>query len=91
MGEREDVVARGDGSEPSTSTSPLEFKVLATDGRARATTLKLPHYECRTPMFMPVGTQGSVKGLTSSNWRKSSVKSSWATRIISGTVPERMF
>ena len=65
MGEREDVVARGDGGEPSTSTSPLEFKVLATDGRARATTLKLPHYECRTPMFMPVGTQGSVKGLTS--------------------------
>ena len=41
------------------------FKVLATDGRARYTSLKLPHHDCYTPMFMPVGTQGCVKGLTS--------------------------
>lgn len=27
--------------------------------------MTLPHYVCETPMFMPVGTQGSVKGLTS--------------------------
>lgn len=27
--------------------------------------MKLPHYECQTPMFMPVGTQGTMKGLTS--------------------------
>jgi hypothetical protein len=26
--------------------------------------LKLPHFTADTPMFMPVGTQGSVKGLT---------------------------
>ena len=33
--------------------------------RARATELTLPHYVCRTPMFMPVGTQGTVKAVTS--------------------------
>ncbi|GAQ88784.1 Queuine tRNA-ribosyltransferase [Klebsormidium nitens] len=43
----------------------LQFEVLARSGRARASQLTLPHYECATPMFMPVGTQGSVKGLTS--------------------------
>jgi hypothetical protein len=36
----------------------LKFEVLATDGRARATRLTLRHHDCRTPMFMPVGTQG---------------------------------
>ena len=48
------------------SKSPLEFEVIATDGRARASRLKLHRHDCLTPMFMPVGTQGSVKGLTSS-------------------------
>lgn len=31
--------------------------------RARATTIHLPHGDMLTPMFMPVGTQASVKGL----------------------------
>ena len=48
------------------SKSPLEFEVIATDGRARASRLTLHRHDCLTPMFMPVGTQGSVKGLTSS-------------------------
>mmetsp|Transcript_4850 Transcript_4850/g.12282 ORF Transcript_4850/g.12282 Transcript_4850/m.12282 type:complete len:154 (+) Transcript_4850:156-617(+) len=43
----------------------LSFEVLATDGRARATRVALRHHDCLTPMFMPVGTQGTVKGLTS--------------------------
>ncbi|XP_024521803.1 queuine tRNA-ribosyltransferase catalytic subunit 1 [Selaginella moellendorffii] len=43
----------------------LKFEVLARYKRARAAKLTLPHYECLTPMFMPVGTQGSIKGLTS--------------------------
>ena len=43
----------------------FQFQVLHTDGRARYTNLTLPHYDCFTPMFMPVGTQGCVKGLTS--------------------------
>ena len=37
----------------------LDFSILATDGRARATRVKLRHHDCRTPMFMPVGTQGT--------------------------------
>jgi hypothetical protein len=37
----------------------------ATWGRARATTLMLPHGPLYTPVFMPVGTQGTVKGMTS--------------------------
>lgn len=43
----------------------LEFTVEATSGYARASTLKLPHGTVLTPVFMPVGTQGSIKGLTS--------------------------
>jgi len=48
----------------SSTGAALEFQVLARQNRARASILKLPHYDCRTPMFMPVGTNGSVKGLT---------------------------
>eukprot|EP01133_Synstelium_polycarpum_P005281 gene5281-6119_t len=44
---------------------PLKFNVLARQGNARAADLTLPHHVCQTPMFMPVGTQGTVKGLTS--------------------------
>ncbi|KAL4443007.1 hypothetical protein ABPG77_008498 [Micractinium sp. CCAP 211/92] len=50
---------------PSSSSPALKFQVLAQCGRARASRMTLPHYVCETPMFMPVGTQGSVKGLTS--------------------------
>ena len=39
--------------------SALQFELLATDGRARATRIKLRHHDCLTPMFMPVGTQGT--------------------------------
>ena len=44
--------------------APGGFRLEATDGRARAGTLRLPHGEVRTPCFMPVGTQGTVKSLT---------------------------
>ena len=40
------------------------FRLLSTDGRARAGIINLPHGEINTPVFMPVGTYGSVKGLT---------------------------
>jgi queuine tRNA-ribosyltransferase len=42
------------------------FRVLAraASGHARAAVLTTPHAEVETPTFMPVGTQGSVKGLT---------------------------
>jgi queuine tRNA-ribosyltransferase len=42
------------------------FQVLARapSGHARAAVLTTPHAVVETPTFMPVGTQGSVKGLT---------------------------
>src|SRR3954465_8234673 len=40
------------------------FSLLATDGQARLGHLTLPHAAFETPMFMPVGTQATVKGLT---------------------------
>ena len=42
------------------------FEVSATDGksRARCGRLKTEHGTVETPVFMPVGTRGSVKGLT---------------------------
>ncbi len=41
----------------------LKFELLATEGRARRGRLTLTHGEVDTPMFMPVGTYGSVKGV----------------------------
>jgi queuine tRNA-ribosyltransferase len=49
----------------SAGGGPLfEFEIHATEGAARAGTLTLPHGEVRTPVFMPVGTQATVKTLT---------------------------
>src|SRR5690348_4824241 len=39
------------------------FEVHATDGAARAGVLRTAHGEVRTPVFMPVGTKGTVKTL----------------------------
>ncbi|WP_120944369.1 tRNA guanosine(34) transglycosylase Tgt [Helicobacter labacensis] len=41
----------------------LHLCLDAQDGRARALTLHLAHGRVQTPIFMPVGTQGSVKSL----------------------------
>ena len=40
------------------------FQVVQTDGHARAGVLTTAHGEVETPAFMPVGTQGAVKGVT---------------------------
>src|SRR3989344_7564144 len=40
------------------------FKVIAKDGASRAGVLKTTHGEIETPVFMPVGTQGTVKALS---------------------------
>jgi queuine tRNA-ribosyltransferase len=42
---------------------PTFFRLIATDGGARCGELGTPHGVVRTPAFMPVGTQASVKGL----------------------------
>jgi len=39
------------------------FSVQATDGKARAGLLELNHGPVQTPIFMPVGTYGAVKGV----------------------------
>jgi queuine tRNA-ribosyltransferase len=42
----------------------LNFKLLKTDGRARRGRLTLNHGVVETPIFMPVGTYGSVKAMS---------------------------
>ena len=41
----------------------FSFRLLATDGAARRGEIVTPHGAVQTPAFMPVGTQGTVKGL----------------------------
>ncbi|MGH8256962.1 MAG: tRNA-guanine transglycosylase, partial [Steroidobacteraceae bacterium] len=43
---------------------PLRFAVQAQDGAARLGSLTLAHGAVDTPAFMPVGTYGTVKGMT---------------------------
>lgn len=42
----------------------FEFTIDATDGAARAGTFTTPNGDVDTPVFMPVGTIGSVKGVS---------------------------
>jgi queuine tRNA-ribosyltransferase len=42
----------------------VEFQLLATDGAARRGRLTLNHGTVETPVFMPVGTYGTVKGMS---------------------------
>jgi len=42
----------------------LQFEVLTTEGQARRGRLTLNHGVVETPIFMPVGTYGTVKGVT---------------------------
>lgn len=41
----------------------LSFQVLNTEGKARRASMVLNHGTVQTPMFMPVGTYGSVKAM----------------------------
>ena len=45
-------------------TSAISFTVQHTSGHGRAATLATTHGDVPTPAFMPVATQGSVKGVT---------------------------
>src|SRR5499427_1369766 len=42
---------------------PFRFEIEATDGQARAGRMLTPHGVIETPVFMPVGTLGTVKGV----------------------------
>jgi queuine tRNA-ribosyltransferase len=41
----------------------MEFKLEAQSGKARAATIETAHSTIQTPVFMPVGTVGSIKAL----------------------------
>src|SRR5262249_59060834 len=56
-GALEDVSIRG-------MTEPFSFRLMTTDGAARRGEFVTPHGRVQTPAFMPVGTQGTVKGLS---------------------------
>lgn len=43
----------------------LKFTVHKQYKKIRASTMVLPHGPVNTPIFMPVGTKGTIKGLTS--------------------------
>ena len=49
---------------------PIKYIKIAQDGRARAGIIKTPHGEIHTPVFMPVGTQATVKTLTPEDLEK---------------------
>ncbi|MCX7135972.1 MAG: tRNA guanosine(34) transglycosylase Tgt, partial [Proteobacteria bacterium] len=42
----------------------MQFSLTATDGAARRGTLQLAHGVVQTPVFMPVGTYGTVKAMS---------------------------
>ena len=42
---------------------PIEWKITAQDGKARTGILRTRRSEIETPVFMPVGTQATVKGV----------------------------
>ena len=46
------------------SPSAFAFRVTHVDGAARRGVMTTAHGDVETPAFMPVGTQGAVKGLT---------------------------
>lgn len=48
------------------AASPLSLRIVAECPvtKARACDLILPHSAVSTPVFMPVGTQGTMKGIT---------------------------
>ena len=49
---------------PEKQQGNFSFELIAEDGDARAGLIHTPHGEIRTPIFMPVGTQATVKAVT---------------------------
>jgi queuine tRNA-ribosyltransferase len=44
-------------------SQPINFEIIAQEGQARAATLTTSRGVIETPVFMPVGTAGTVKGI----------------------------
>ena len=58
----------------------FDFTPHAEDGAARTGTFTTPHGEVETPVFMPVGTSGSVKGVSPEE-----VRATGASMILANT------
>ena len=52
----------------------MQFEVLARDGLARRGRLQLAHGVVETPVFMPVGTYGTVKAMTPADIERSGAR-----------------
>src|SRR5258708_6452384 len=53
----------GERKEYNEQMTKFTFKITQTENNARRGVATTPHGEFNTPAFMPVGTQGSVKGV----------------------------
>jgi queuine tRNA-ribosyltransferase len=62
------------------TATPFSFRLIATSGAARTGEIATPHGMVRTPAFMPVGTQASIKGV-----HHDDVKASGADIILANT------
>jgi queuine tRNA-ribosyltransferase len=60
--------------------TPFGFHTLATNGAARAGVLSTAHGPVETPVFMPVGTAGTVKAMTAD-----AVRSTGASIVLGNT------
>ena len=65
MGERACCALFGDSH-----MSSMQFQLLGIDGAARRGRITFPRGTIETPAFMPVGTYGSVKGMTPQSIRE---------------------
>jgi len=76
------AAASGEGAPPPAARPMSAFclRVLAADGAARTGEMVTAHGAVRTPAFMPVGTQGAVKGV---HWRD--VRASGADIVLGNT------
>ena len=61
-------------------SDPFAFQILATDGATRAGVLTTAHGPVETPVFMPVGTAGTVKAMTAD-----AVRSTGASIVLGNT------
>lgn len=52
------------------SALSLEIVAECQTTKARVCKMKLPHSLVHTPVFMPVGTQGTMKGVTSTQLKQ---------------------
>src|SRR5271169_744984 len=68
------------GMNDASAAPAFSFRIAATDGTARTGVIETAHGPVRTPAFMPVGTQGAMKGV---HWRD--VKASGADIVLGNT------